>query len=63
MLGFVNKLFDNNDREVKKLQNEAVEATNSLEAKMEAVQDLAGAYAELRRRHQEGGESLEALMP
>ncbi|MFA5550568.1 MAG: preprotein translocase subunit SecA [Trueperaceae bacterium] len=63
MLGFVNKLFDTNDREVKKLRSEAVEATNALESKMAALPDLAAAYAELRTRHQEGGESLEALMP
>ena len=41
MLGFVNKLFDTNDREVKKLQNEVVAATNALESKMEALPDLA----------------------
>ena len=63
MLGFVQKLFDTNDREVKRLQNEVVAQTNALEAQMEQVEDLAAAYAELRRRHQEGGESLDALMP
>ena len=63
MLGFVNKLFDTNDREVKKLQNEVVAATNALESKMEALPDLAAAYADLRKRHQEGGESLDSLMP
>ncbi len=63
MLGFVQKLFDTNDREVKKLQTEVVEATNRLEEKMGQATDLRAAYQELRRRHQEGGESLEALMP
>ena len=63
MLGFVQRLFDTNDREVKKLQAEVVDATDALETKMEQVQGLRAAYAELRQRHQQGGESLEALMP
>ncbi len=63
MLGFVQKLFDNNDREVKRFQSEAVNAANALEAKFEAVDNLAEAYAALRRRHLEGGESLDALLP
>ncbi len=63
MLGFLQKLFDNNEREVAKLEREVVEATNALESAMEQVDDLAGAYAELRTRFLEGGETLEALMP
>ncbi|HEX7002213.1 MAG TPA: preprotein translocase subunit SecA [Trueperaceae bacterium] len=63
MLGFVQKLFDNNEREVKKLENEVVARVNALEPEVEKLDDLAAAYAELRRRHQDGGESLEALMP
>ncbi|HRN19651.1 MAG TPA: preprotein translocase subunit SecA, partial [Trueperaceae bacterium] len=63
MLGFVQKLFDNNDREVKRLHQEAVVTANALEAEMEGVENLAEAYAVLRRRHLEGGESLDALLP
>ena len=63
MLGFVQKLFDNNDREVKRIQMEAVRAANALEERTEQVADLAAAYAALRRRHAEGGESLDALLP
>ena len=63
MLGFVQKLFDNNDREVKRIQLEAVRAANALEERTEQVADLAAAYAALRRRHAEGGESLDALLP
>ncbi len=63
MLGFVQKLFDNNEREVKRLENEVVARVNALEPEVEKLDDLAAAYAALRRRHQEGGESLEALMP
>ena len=63
MFGFVQKLFDNNDREVRRLQNEVVARVNALEPEVEKLEDLAEAYAKLRRRHQEGGESLDALLP
>ena len=63
MVGFVQKLFDNNEREVKRIRADVVGAVNELESKFEAVPDLEAAYAELRQRHQEGGESLEDLLP
>ncbi len=63
MFGIVQKLFDNNDREVKRLQGEVVGRVNALEPEVEKLEDLAEAYARLRRRHQEGGESLEDLLP
>ncbi len=63
MLGFVQKLFDNNDREVKRLNQDAVVGTNALETAMESVENLAEAYAVLKRRHLEGEESLDALLP
>ncbi|MDR9390523.1 MAG: preprotein translocase subunit SecA [Trueperaceae bacterium] len=62
MLGFLQKMFDGNDREVGRLENEVVGAVNALEADMEAVDDLVAAYAALRARR-EGGETLEALLP
>jgi preprotein translocase subunit SecA len=63
MFGFVQKLFDNNDKEVKRIEKEIVAATNALEPKMKEIPDLAEAYAQLKKRHLEGGESLEKLMP
>ncbi len=63
MLGFFQKIFDNNEKEVKRLSNEVVAAVNTLEPKMKEIADLAGTFAELKRRHLEGGESLDALMP
>jgi preprotein translocase subunit SecA len=63
MFGFVQKLFDNNDKEVRRIEKEIVAATNSLEPKMKDIPDLAQAYAELKKRHLEGGETLEDLMP
>jgi preprotein translocase subunit SecA len=63
MFGFVQKLFDNNDKEVKRIEREIVAATNALEPKMKEIPNLAEAYAELKKRHLEGGETLEKLMP
>jgi preprotein translocase subunit SecA len=63
MFGFVNKLFDSNDKEVRKLEREVVAATNALEPKMKEIPDLAAHYAGLKKRHLEGGESLADLMP
>ncbi|MDF1523832.1 MAG: preprotein translocase subunit SecA, partial [Trueperaceae bacterium] len=63
MLGFIQKLFDQNDREVNRLESEVVAKTNALEAAMEALPDLAATFAELKRRHLEGGEPLDGLMP
>jgi preprotein translocase subunit SecA len=63
MLGFVQKLFDNNDREVKRLENEVVEQVNSLEPEVQNIDDLAAAFAALKQRHLEGEESLEDLLP
>jgi preprotein translocase subunit SecA len=62
MLGFIQKLFDSNDREVQRLEKEVVGAVNDLESEMEKVDDLAAAYAALRERRA-AGESLEDLMP
>ena len=63
MLGFVQKMFDNNEREVKRLRGDVVERVNALEEETKKVPDLAAAYAALRARHREGGESLDALLP
>ncbi len=62
MLGFIQKFFDSNDREVAKLDKEVVGAVNALEDQMEQVGDLAAAYAALRERR-EAGETLEELLP
>ncbi|MFN2323679.1 MAG: preprotein translocase subunit SecA [Trueperaceae bacterium] len=63
MFGFIQKLFDQNDRDVKRLENEVVARTNAFEADLEKVADLAAAFADLKRRHLEGGEALDALLP
>jgi preprotein translocase subunit SecA len=63
MFGIFQKLFDNNERDVKRIERGIVAATNGLEERMSQVEDLAAAFGELRRRHLDGGEPLEALMP
>jgi len=63
MFGFIQKLFDQNDREVKRLEGGVVSRVNALEPEYEALPDLAAAFAELRRRHLEGGEPLDSLLP
>ncbi|MEJ2292968.1 MAG: preprotein translocase subunit SecA [Deinococcales bacterium] len=63
MLGFVQKLFDNNDREVRKLENDVIGRVNDLEPEVQKIDDLAAAFAALKRRHLEGEESLETLLP
>jgi len=63
MLGFVQKMFDNNDREVRRLENDVIGRVNALEPEVQKLDDLAAAFAELKRRHLEGEESLEDLLP
>lgn len=62
MLGFLNKIFDNNDKEVKKLEREVVQAVHELEPKMSKLENLADYYQSLRDRYKDG-ETLEELMP
>ena len=63
MLGFINQLFDNNKRDVRRLENDVVAAVRALEPKVKELPDLKAAYAELKTRHLEGGETLDALLP
>lgn len=63
MLGFLQKVFDNNDRDVRHLERSVVAAVNALEDKVQRVPDLAEEFNRLRQRHLKGGESLEELMP
>jgi preprotein translocase subunit SecA len=62
MLGILNKLFDNNARDVAKLQRDLVTRVNALEPEVQKVEDLAAEFAKLRERVQ-GGENLDSVMP
>ncbi len=64
MFGFIQKMFDNNERDVKRIERDIVAAVNALEPEMQKTEDLAAAYAKLRERYNGGGgESLTELMP
>ena len=62
MLGFLNKLFDNNAKDVSKLQRDVVAKVNALEPQIKDTPDLAAAFAKLRERVG-NGESLDAVLP
>ncbi|MAZ53836.1 MAG: preprotein translocase subunit SecA [Trueperaceae bacterium] len=63
MLGFLQNIFDNNYRDVRRLEGEVVAAVNSLEEKSQNLDNLAEEFSVLKRRHLEGGETLETLLP
>ncbi len=63
MLGFIQNLFDNNDREVRRLEQAVVSSVSNLEEEMQGIDDLAAAFAALKARYLEGGVGLEAFMP
>ncbi len=64
MLGIINKLFDNNAKDVAKLQKDVVGKVNALEPEMAklATEHLAEEFGKLKLRHKDG-ESLDKLMP
>ncbi len=62
MFRVLNKLFDNNVRDVQQIVKTIVQPVNALEDEMSRVEDLAGAFMELRRRVQEGGETLDDVV-
>ncbi len=64
MLGFIQKMFDNNERDVRRIEKDIVAAVNALEPKLKDVDDLAAEYTKLRERYNGGeGETLTELMP
>ncbi len=62
MFGFIQKLFDTNERDVRRIERDIVAAVNALEPKVKEMNDLAAEYAGLRERYKEG-ETLTELMP
>ena len=63
MLGFIKKIFDENSKEIKKLEKK-VQVINSLEEQMESLTDeeLKNKTAEFKSRYH-SGESLDSLLP
>ncbi|MFC4426108.1 preprotein translocase subunit SecA [Deinococcus navajonensis] len=62
MFRVLNKVFDNNQRDVQRIIKTVVEPVNALEQETMQVEDLAAAFMDLRRRVQEGGETLDDVM-
>ncbi len=62
MLSFFQKMFDNNERDVKRIERGVVEAVNALEPTAKDMEHLPTEYAKLRERYQEG-ETLDDLLP
>lgn len=62
MFKVLNKMFDNNQRDVQRIINTIVVPVNTLEEETMRVEDLAGEFMKLRRRVQEGGESLDDVI-
>ncbi|UBV41551.1 preprotein translocase subunit SecA [Deinococcus taeanensis] len=62
MFRVLNKMFDNNQRDVAHIIKTIVQPVNALEEETKQVEDLAAAFMELRRRVTEGGESLDDVI-
>ncbi|BBN95069.1 preprotein translocase subunit SecA [Deinococcus grandis] len=62
MFRVLNKMFDNNQRDVAQIIKTIVQPVNALEEETQKVEDLAAAFMELRRRVTEGGETLDDVV-
>ena len=62
MFRVLNKIFDNNARDVQKLIKSVVQPVNALEEETMKIENLAEAFMNLRKRVLEGGESLDDVI-
>ncbi|ADV67558.1 preprotein translocase subunit SecA [Deinococcus maricopensis] len=62
MFRVLNKIFDNNARDVQKLIKNVVQPVNALEEETMKVENLAEAFMNLRQRVVEGGETLDDVI-
>ncbi|AWN23334.1 preprotein translocase subunit SecA [Deinococcus irradiatisoli] len=62
MFRVLNKIFDNNQRDVARLIKTVVQPVNALEEETQKIDNLAEAFMGLRKRVIEGGESLDDVM-
>ncbi|TSA87238.1 preprotein translocase subunit SecA [Deinococcus detaillensis] len=62
MFRVLNKMFDNNQRDVQRLIKTVVQPVNALEEETKQIEDLAAAFSALRTRVIEGGESLDDVL-
>ncbi|WP_420596731.1 preprotein translocase subunit SecA [Deinococcus sp.] len=62
MFRVLNKMFDNNQRDVQRLIKTVVQPVNALEEETQKIENLAEAFMALRTRVVEGGESLDDVL-
>ncbi|PYE52956.1 preprotein translocase subunit SecA [Deinococcus yavapaiensis] len=62
MFRLLNKMFDNNQRDVARLRKTIVEPVNAMEAEIQQVEDLAAEYAKLREQVQSGEKTLDDVI-
>lgn len=62
MFRVLNKVFDNNQRDVARIIKTVVQPVNALEEETMKVENLAEAFLALRKRVQEGGETLDDVI-
>ncbi|MDL2344483.1 preprotein translocase subunit SecA [Deinococcus sp. MIMF12] len=62
MFRVLNKVFDNNQRDVARIVKTVVQPVNALEEETQKIENLAEAFMALRKRVQEGGESLDDVI-
>ncbi|WP_291422950.1 preprotein translocase subunit SecA [Deinococcus sp.] len=62
MFRVLNKMFDNNKRDVERIVKAVVQPVNALEEETMKVDNLAEAFMALRRRVTEGGETLDDVI-
>ncbi len=62
MFRVLNKMFDNNQRDVARLIKSVVQPVNALEEETQKIENLAEAFMALRKRVTEGGERLDDVM-
>ncbi|MPY65617.1 preprotein translocase subunit SecA [Deinococcus sp. SDU3-2] len=62
MFRVLNKVFDNNQRDVARIVKTIVQPVNALEEETQKIENLAEAFMALRKRVQEGGETLDDVI-
>jgi len=62
MFRLLNRMFDNNQRDVAKLRRSIVEPVNAMEPEVQKIENLAEEFMKLRKRVTEGGETLDDVI-
>ncbi|AFZ69055.1 preprotein translocase subunit SecA [Deinococcus peraridilitoris] len=62
MFRLLNRMFDNNQRDVAKIRRGVVDAVNAMEGEVQQIEDLAAAFMGLRQQVQSGEKTLDDVM-